>query len=79
MQHYSDLLKPLGDTVYCGANSINVFADAFEVPRADSFTCDDIKFIYHRWLTQNQIVTGNKYIVEVLMKLRESNPQHNDN
>ena len=78
MQHYSDLLNPLEDTVYCGANSINVFADAFEVPRAKSFMCDGVMFIYHRLLSQNQIVTGNQFIIEELKKLKENNPPHTD-
>lgn len=75
MQHYSDLLNPLENVVYCGADSINVFADVLGVPQAQSFTFNNIKFVYHRWLAENQIVTGNKRMIQAMKEFRE---KHSD-
>ena len=78
-QTYSQILNPLKDVVYCGANAINVFADALNAPRSDEFYFDDIKFIKHKWLRPDQIVTGNKDMIEAMKKVKENNQPHNGN
>ena len=78
-QTFSQILNPLEDVVLCGANAINVFADALNAPRSDEFYFDDIKFVKHKWLRPVQIVTGNKDMIEAMKRVKENNQPHNGN